>query len=120
MMAVLSGWSSSTGVGDDESDGPVPGLPPYEGFELSCYPNPCNPAATISFSLASAQHANLAIYDARGRLVRTLVDGTLAGGPHSIIWNGTNESGTRVASGVYFYRIAADKKTATKKILLLR
>ncbi|MFA4947606.1 MAG: FlgD immunoglobulin-like domain containing protein [Candidatus Krumholzibacteriia bacterium] len=120
MVAVLSGWSASTAVGDDESDDPVPGLPPYRGFELSCHPNPCNPAATIGFSLASAQHANLAIYDAQGRLVKTLVDGTLAGGSHSIIWNGTNESGARVASGVYFSRITADKKFATKKILLLR
>ncbi len=120
MMAVLSGWSARTDVGDDESDGPAPSPPPYEGFELSCHPNPCNPAATIRFSLASDRHAHLAIYDARGRLVRTLVDGTLSGGRHSIIWNGTNESGGRVASGVYFYRIAADKKTATKKILLLR
>jgi hypothetical protein len=120
MMAVLSGWSTATAVGDDDSGGPAQGLPPYEGFELSCHPNPCNPAATIDFSLASAQHARLAIYDAQGRLVRTLVDGTLAGGPHSIVWNGTNESGGRVASGVYFYRIVSDKKSATKKILLLR
>jgi len=120
MMAVLSGWSARTDVGDDESDDQVPGPPPYEGFELSCHPNPCNPSATIDFSLASSVRATLAIYDARGRLVRTLVDGTLAAGSHSIIWNGTDESGGRVASGVYFYRIAADKKTATKKILLLR
>jgi flagellar hook assembly protein FlgD len=107
-------------VGDDGSDGSVPGRPPYESFDLSCHPNPCNPAATIDFSLASSRHANLAIYDARGGLVRTLVNGTLAGGPHSIVWNGTNESGTRVASGVYFYRIATGKKSETKKILLLR
>jgi hypothetical protein len=120
MMAVLAGWSSRTDVGDDESESPVPNEPPYAGFGLSCHPNPCNPAATIDFSLASAQHANLAIYDAQGRLIKTLVDGTLAGGSHSIIWNGTNESGARVASGVYFSRINADKKFATKKILLLR
>jgi hypothetical protein len=120
MMAVLAGWSARTDVGDDGSDEPVPGLPTYESFELSCHPNPFNPAATITFSLASSRHANLAIYDAQGRLVRTLVDGTLARGRHSIAWNGTNESGARVASGVYFSRIAADKKFATKKILLLR
>jgi hypothetical protein len=120
MMAVLSGWSSSTGVGDDGSDDSIPGRSPYQGFDLSCHPNPCNPAATICFSLASAQHADLAIYDARGRLVKTLIDGTLAGGSHSIIWNGTNQSGMHVASGVYFYRIVSDKKSATKKVLLLR
>jgi hypothetical protein len=120
MMAVLSGWSTSTGVGNDGSDNPGSNRPPYAGFELSCHPNPCNPSTTISFSLASTQHANLAIFDARGALVRTLVNGTLAGGPHSIMWNGTDDSGGRVASGVYFYRITADKKSATKKILLLR
>ncbi|MCX5753045.1 MAG: T9SS type A sorting domain-containing protein [Candidatus Krumholzibacteria bacterium] len=120
MMAVLAGWSARTDVGDDESDDPVPNRPPYEGFELSCHPNPCNPAATIDFSLASSGRASLAIYDAQGRLVRTLVEGTLVGGSHSVIWNGTNGSGARVASGVYFSRIVADKKSATKKILLLR
>jgi hypothetical protein len=120
MMAMLAGWSARTDVGDDGSDEPVPSRPPYAGFELACHPNPCNPAATITFSLASSGHANLAIYDAQGRLVRTLVNGSLAGGSHSIVWNGTNGSGARVASGVYFSRIAADKKTATQKILLLR
>jgi hypothetical protein len=120
MMAVLSGWSATAAVGDDGSDGSVPSRPPYEGFALSCHPNPCNPSTTISFSLPSAQHANLAIYDAQGRMVKALAGGTLAGGPHAIIWNGTNESGRRVASGVYFFRIVADKKSATKKILLLR
>lgn len=120
MMAVLSGWSPTADVGDTGSDDRVPEQPPLEGFDLSCHPNPCNPATTISFSLASSQHANLAIYDAQGRLVRTLVDETLAGGKHAIIWNGTNESNGRVASGVYFYRINAGKKAAAKKVLLLR
>jgi hypothetical protein len=119
MMAVLSGWSTTTGVGDGDDD-PIPGPPAYDGFDLSCYPNPCNPSATIGFALPAAGRAKLAIYDAQGRLVRTLVDDALAGGSHSIVWNGTNEAGGRVGSGVYFYRVTADKRSESKKVLLLR
>ncbi len=90
MMAVLSGWSATADV--DGSDGSVPGRPTHEGFDLSCHPNPCNPAATIGFTLGAAGHAKLAIYDAGGRLVKTLVDKMLSGGPHSVVWNGANES----------------------------
>jgi len=121
MMAVLGGWSTTTAVGDGGTDDdPLPGPPAREGFDLSCYPNPCNPSATIVFSLPDAGRAKLAVFDAQGRLVRTLIDGALAGGSHSVVWNGTNESGGRVGSGVYFYRITANKRSDTKKILLLR
>lgn len=119
MMAVLSGWSTTTAVGGGPDD-PIPGPPAFDGFQLSCYPNPCNPSATIRFALPAAGRARLAIYDARGRLVRTLVDEALAEGAHAVVWNGTDESGGRVGSGVYFYRVVADKRSEAKKILLLR
>jgi hypothetical protein len=119
MMAMLSGWTPTAAVGDGSGDG-VPPTAPRKGFELSCYPNPFNPSTTITFSLAEPTYARLAIYDARGALVRTLVRGSLAGGTHVVQWNGLNDSGVSVASGVYLYRITADKKTSTKKMLLLR
>jgi hypothetical protein len=120
MMAVLSGWKVPTAIGDDGGDDAFVPPAPYEGFELSCYPNPFNPSTTISFSMAAPADAKLAIYDAKGALVRTLVEGVMSEGQHRVRWNGTNESGSRVATGVYFYRIVADKKSSTKKMLLLR
>jgi hypothetical protein len=120
MMAMLSGWISTTDVGDDDSgDGDVPAAP-YKGLELSCYPNPFNPSTTITFVLAKPTHARLAIYDASGALDRTLVNGSLRGGAQRILWNGMNDFGLPVASGVYFCRITADEETSTKKLLLLR
>jgi hypothetical protein len=119
MMAVLSGWSTATAVGGGADD-PLPGPRASDAFNLSCYPNPCNPSATIRFSLPSADRARLSLYDARGVLVRTLVDGAIAGGAHSVVWNGTNDAGRRVGSGVYFCRVSAGKRSEVKKVLLLR
>jgi hypothetical protein len=115
LMAVLNGWSIPTAVGGGSGDG----VPP-RGFQLSCYPNPFNPSTTITFSLAETMQARLAIYDAGGALVKTLICGSLGRGAHSINWNGSSNSGAPIASGVYFYRITAGNETSTKKILLLR
>jgi FlgD Ig-like domain len=119
MMAMLSGWTPTTDVGDGSGDG-VPPAAPYKGFDLSCYPNPFNPSTTITFSLAEPTYARLTIYGASGEIVRTLISGDLGGGMQRVQWNGRNDAGAPVASGVYFYRITADNKTSTKKILLLR
>jgi hypothetical protein len=118
MMAMLSGWTPTTDVGDGSGDG-IPATA-YRGFELSCYPNPFNPSTTITFRLAKPANARLAIYDASGMLVRTLINGSINGGVQRIQWNGLNDSGSAVASGVYFYRVSAEMKTSTKKLLLLR
>lgn len=114
LWARLAGWSGVPVVSGDESDGPKPVLDP------SCYPNPFNPTTTITFSLASAAHTRIEIYDATGRLGRTLVDKVLAGGPHQVLWDGRDKSGGRVNSGVYFYRITAGDVTASRKMVLLR
>ncbi len=119
MMAVLSDWMPTTGVDDDSGDGISPAAP-YKGLDLSCYPNPFNPSTTITFTLAERTNVRLAIYGAGGALVRTLVNGSLNGGAQRVQWNGLNDSGAPVASGVYFYRIGADRETSTKKLLLLR
>ncbi|HSQ75223.1 MAG TPA: FlgD immunoglobulin-like domain containing protein, partial [Bacteroidota bacterium] len=72
------------------------------------YPNPFNPTTTIRFGLPSAASVRLTVYDALGREVTTLIDNEeRAAGYVSVVWNGQNSSGARVASGVYFYRIQA-------------
>mgnify|MGYP000382103727 CR=1 FL=1 len=75
---------------------------------------------TIRFSVPEAGHVDLRIYDVAGRLVRTLVDGKLAADSYEVTWNGTNNGGRKVSSGVYFYRIKAGRHEKTKKMVLLR
>jgi flagellar hook assembly protein FlgD len=77
-------------------------------FSLSQnYPNPFNPSTTIRFGLPSASNVTLRLYDALGREVATLIDEQRPAGYVHAVWNGTNNNGARVASGVYFYRIEA-------------
>jgi hypothetical protein len=70
-------------------------------------PNPFNPATTIAYSLAGRSHVTIRVYDVAGRVVTTLVDGELEAGPHTIVWDGTTDSGDRAASGVYFMKMEA-------------
>ncbi len=83
-------------------------------------PNPFNPTTTIRFNLAHRGHATVTIWNAEGRRVRTLVDEELAHGPHEAIWDGRDESGVSVGSGVYFYRLRAGGFVDSKKMVLLK
>jgi hypothetical protein len=83
-------------------------------------PNPFNPVTTIRFALPAAGHVTLRVYDPAGRLVRTLIDGRLEGGWREIAWNGRDDTGRSVASGVYFCRLATDRSTSAVKMILLR
>jgi hypothetical protein len=87
---------------------------------LQNHPNPFNPLTMIRFSLARPGHASLVIYDVTGRRVRTLVDGSRDAGAHAVTWDGTNDRGAHVASGVYFYRLYAAGFERTRKMVLLR
>ena len=84
------------------------------------YPNPFNPHTTIRFSVPAATSVTLRVYDVAGRLVATLADKAYAPGIHAVTWNGTNNSGQGVSSGIYFYKITAGRDVATKKMVLLR
>jgi hypothetical protein len=84
------------------------------------YPNPFNPSTTIRFTLPGPGVVSLRIYDVRGRLVRSLVDGPQPAGERSAVWDGIDSVGSPAASGVYFVRLQADGQAQTKKILLLK
>lgn len=84
------------------------------------FPNPFNPTTRITFSLPTRMHVTLSIYNIEGKRVVTLVDDTLSEGFKEIVWNGTDSRGSKVSSGVYFYRLKTDKKVLTKKLILLR
>jgi hypothetical protein len=83
-------------------------------------PNPFNPATSIRFSIPRAAVVSLVIYDVSGREVRRLVAGKMPAGYHEVAWNGKNNKGAAVSSGMYFCRLQANKDQATRKLILLR
>lgn len=88
---------------------------------LQNYPNPFNPTTKIQFSIPKQSSVDLAIYDIHGRLVRTLVAGQeFSQGSYHVDWDGKNNNGDRVATGIYFSRIQAGNYSATKKMTLLK
>jgi hypothetical protein len=85
------------------------------------YPNPFNPKTTIKFALPRESLVNLNIYDVRGRLVRSLISAKqMEATFHESVWDGKDLGGNAVSSGVYFYRLTADTKVLTKKMVLLK
>ena len=84
------------------------------------YPNPFNAQTTIEFSLPAAGHVHLALYDILGQRVRTLIDGRRLSGLHRIVWDGLNDGGRTAGSGVYFCRLKAGNREATRRMLLLK
>jgi subtilisin family serine protease len=84
------------------------------------YPNPFNPVTTIIYELAHSAEATMAIYDLQGRLVKTLVEGTVPAGKHSTLWDGRDGLNQPVASGTYVCRFRASSFQESRKLLLLR
>jgi len=84
------------------------------------YPNPFNPTTTIRFDLPSRGEVELVIYDASGARVAIIARGFYPAGSHTVRWNGTDASGARVASGVYFYRLRSNGVELARKMLLLK
>ncbi len=87
---------------------------------FGCYPNPFNPETNIRFSLRESGRAQLSIYNMRGQLVKTLVDANLSSGTHTLVWDGRDNSGRSVSSGVYFYRLIAPGYTMSRKAILMK
>jgi hypothetical protein len=109
-------YIKTTGVEDETGDKEKP-----TEFALSQnYPNPFNPATNIEFTLAKSGFVTLHIYDVLGREVRTLVSEHLSSGYKSVLWDGKNEDGNDVASGVYFYQLKVGDFSEPKKMLLLK
>jgi hypothetical protein len=84
------------------------------------FPNPFNPVTTIKFDIKEKGLVRLRIYNVAGQLVRTLVDEELEAASYTKDWNGLNDGGSKVASGVYFYRLEAGPFESVKKMVLLR
>lgn len=109
--------SLDTGVESAEANLP-------EDFALSQnFPNPFNPETTIEYALPARAservHVTLRIYNLQGQVVRTLVDEEKAPGRYLMVWDGKNDAGARISSGVYLYTIAAGNFKATRKMAIL-
>jgi flagellar hook assembly protein FlgD len=120
-------WVGNEIVGEGDEIGPsLSGestLPKV--FSLSQnYPNPFNPTTTITIDIpgerGEKQPVNLMIYDIRGRHVKTLINSELEAGIHRIVWDGRNERGQRVSSGVYLYTMRGGSKTYTRKMVSVK
>ncbi len=97
----------------------APAAPPRPGLR-GIAPNPFAPHTTVSFELAARGPAELAVYDTRGRRVRRLAEATLAAGRHALPWDGTDDAGRPVGSGVYFVRLRAGGLDEVRKVTRLR
>jgi hypothetical protein len=84
------------------------------------YPNPFNPETRITYALPEPAHVTIAIFNALGQKVRTLVDVDKAAGSHEIFWDGRNDLGHTVGSGIYFYQLRTVDAKLTRRMLLIR
>ena len=113
--ALLLPVKNLTGVRKDKGKGKV------QNFNLENYPNPFNSATQINYQLPANAKIALKIYDIRGREMRTLVRGNKSAGYYSVIWDGKDNHGNAVSSGVYFYRLELNNGFAQiRKLLLIR
>lgn len=87
---------------------------------LNNYPNPFNPTTTISYSLPSDSMIELSVYNIKGQIVKTLVKEEQLAGAYTTVWNGKDNNGKSVSSGIYFYKLSTKDDTILKKMLLLK
>jgi hypothetical protein len=125
-------WQIDTPAGDQEvvldaftfvPEGPTAAVdvpPTTISYLADARPNPFNPSTSIGYTMAADGFAEIAVYDVRGKRVRTLVSGYAVAGFNEVRWDGRNDSGERVASGVYLYQLRAGKVVETKKMVLLK
>ena len=110
--------SDTTTVGvEGPGDRPI-SLDPRHLFQNA--PNPFWPDTRIAFDLPAAGRAELRIFDVSGRLIRTLVDEKRPAGPHSVRWDGRDETGKAVPSGVYFYSLTAPGVDENRRMILVK
>ena len=110
-------------IHEDKKPKAAPAQTPDDSALLACFPNPANPDVWIPYRLASESGVVIRIYDVSGHLVRTLDMGSQPAGFYAskskaAHWDGSNEAGERVASGIYFYSIQASGYTATRKLII--
>jgi hypothetical protein len=95
-------------------------IPEDYGKLLSNYPNPFNPETTIIFELESPGNIKINIYNVKGQLIRKLTEEYYTAGKHEIVWDGKDDKGNTVSSGIYFYRFTIKDRDEMRRILLIK
>jgi len=94
-------------------------VPTAKVFSVACYPNPFNPATGLDYTIAAPGHLSLKIYNLRGELVRTLIDDPVRTSGH-VMWDGTDDGGADVSSGVYFSEARMGDEKKINKMALIK
>lgn len=97
-----------------------PTIPAIQTELVGNFPNPFNPETTIRYNVKESTPVTIGIYNLKGQLVKTLVNDVKDAGNHSVVWNGTDNNGRSIASGVYYYKMQAGKFSSTKKMILMK
>jgi hypothetical protein len=104
----------------EEEETPVTTLIPSDFVLKQNYPNPFNPETIIEYRVPEQGQVVLSIYNSLGQKVRTLVNDVKAPGTYQVFWDGTTDTGSRVATGVYMYQLRGENALITKKMLLIK
>jgi FG-GAP-like repeat/FlgD Ig-like domain len=115
-VSVLLHGATVTSVEPAPAGGNAPSAPRL----AQNHPNPFNPSTTIRFTLPEPERARITIFDASGREIATLVDRLFPAGDHRVEWQGRNDHGAPVASGVYFYRLRTSRGSTSRRMMVLR
>ncbi len=119
--AVLLGEVLTTCLGTAPTPGvPVATPPLVASLRVQVDPNPFNPRTTVAFALPVAGPVSMDVFDARGRRVRRLLEEHRSAGAHSVLWDGSDDAGHALASGMYIVRVATAAETVSRKVALLR
>ncbi len=115
---VLEAVLARFGVEGDAED--VSGVPEAQAFAVKNYPNPFNPTTRIEYNMPKAGHLSLKVFNVRGELVKTLVDAHQEAGINHVMWDGSNDHGSKVSSGIYFYEARTGGQVKVQKMALVK
>jgi len=113
LWAVLAGWDETTEVPENESS------EPHDFVIYQNFPNPFNSTTTINYSLPEKSKVNIKIYNINGQTVLQLIDAVQPRGRYTLTWQGHNNQGEEVTSGIYFYIFQVKNRKIVKKMTLL-
>jgi hypothetical protein len=116
IAAIVNGHHSIIEVNPSSSDDALNPTIPLRLFQN--HPNPFNPETQISFSLPEKGEASIKVFNLKGQLVQTLSEGAFEQGLHRVMWNGKDDRGRPISSGIYFYRLETESKILTRKMVL--
>jgi ligand-binding sensor domain-containing protein len=115
-LVRITGFAAPTAIDDENNEISTP-----QTFALhQNYPNPFNPETNIRFDVAKSAKVQLNIYNLRGELVKQLTNRNYQPGTYRLLWDGTNEAGNQVVSGIYFYQLRTGSKTQTRKMMFVQ